>query len=196
MAPVDALVHDERVNAILGWLLLGVVALAVVDSAVTDAVLWAGFAALIVAIAVIPPLSSGEWTVMVPWPLLLLAAVAVGARTLELYPEIAGYLAVSALALIAVIELTVFTELEMTQRFAVVFAALTTMAVQGLWMVAQFYSDRWLGTEFLRSQTELQWDIVGVSAVGFVVAGLFIWYVDRFEHVGAHGRSLPTTQER
>lgn len=194
MAPLRVVVHSERMNAIAGWVLTGVVALAVVESVLTDALLWGGFALLIIAVAAAPALSTGEWTVMVPWPLLLVAAVAMTLRSFGLYLEIAGYLAVATLALIAVVELDAFTPVDMSRRFAVGFAVLTTMAFQSFWTIAQYYSDLWLGTEFLRSQTELQWDIVIVTGVGIVMGGAFIWYFERFEHVGSHQR--PTDAAR
>ena len=195
MVRVDALVRNEKVNAAAGWLLLCVVGLAALEGLLTDAVLWGGFVALVVAVAALPPLSAGEWTVMVPWPILLLAAVGAVTGSLGLYPEAAGYLTVSALALLLVIELDAFTQVDMTRRFAVAFAALTTMAVQGFWMVAQFYSDAWLGTEFLRSQTELQWDIVAASVVGIVVGAVFVWYFDHVDHAGSRGHPALASRE-
>lgn len=58
------------------------------------------------------------------------------------------------------------------------------MAVEALWIIAQHYSDVWLDTEFLSSQTELQEDIV--TAVGFVLGGFYYWY---FSTVESEGRS-------
>ncbi|WP_207592578.1 hypothetical protein [Halomontanus rarus] len=189
MPPFNALVHDESVNAIIGWTVTGVVALAVVQSVLTNALLWAGFVSLIVVVTVLPPWSSGDWTVMVPWPLLLVAAVAALVRAFDMYLEIAGYVAVATLALVAVVELEAFTSVEMSRRFAVAFAALSTLAIQGLWTIAQYYSDLWFGTEFLRSQRELQLDIVFVTVIGISLSVVFGWYFDRVEHVGSSKRA-------
>lgn len=153
------------------------IALAAVESALTGAYLWSGLTLFAAAVAVAPALVTGDWRAMVPWPLLLLAAVAVGVRALGVAPETAGYVAVAALALVLVAELDAFTPVEMTRRFAIVFGVLTTMALQGLWTIAQFYSDRWFGTALLRSETELQWDLVAVTAVALVVGGAFEWYL-------------------
>lgn len=185
VAPFNVLVHSESVNAIIGWVLTGVVALAIVESVFTDAPLWGGFASLIVAVTVLPPWLSGDWTVMVPWPLLLVATAAVLVRAFDIYLEIAGYFAVATLALIAVIELDAFTPVEMSRRFAVAFAALSTLAIQGLWTIAQYASDLWFGTEFLRSQRELQLDIVIVTIIGIAMGAAFNWYFDRVEHAGS-----------
>lgn len=179
MSPADASGHGDRTNALVGWSLTGVVVLAAVESARTGAVLWAGFA-LVVAVAVaLPAAATRDWTTVVPWPVVAFAAVAMIVRAVGRYPEAAGYAAVTALAQIAVVELDSFTNVTMSRRFAVGFSVLTTMAIQSLWTVAQFYSDRWLRTDFLRSQTELQWDLVVVTAVSVVVGGALYWYFGR-----------------
>ena len=188
MAVVEftALTRDERVNALLGWFLTGALALGAAESLYTGAVLWAGLTLVVVAAAVLPPLVTRTWTVMVPWPVVALGAVA--ALLQGRSPELAGYLAVATLALLAVVELDAFTPVEMSRSFAVGFAALTTLAVQGCWIVAQYYSDRLLATAFLRSQRELQWDIVLVTGVSVAVAAGFQWYFRRTEHVGSYKR--------
>lgn len=194
MVRLRAVVHEERVNALIGWVLTGVVALAAVESVLTDAFLWSGIALLIVVITAVPALSTGEWTVMVPWPLVLVAATAMIVRTLGVYPEIAGYFVIVALALIVVIELDAFTPVEMTRRFAVAFAALMTLAVQGVWTIAQYYSDLWLGTAFLHSQRELQLDIVIVTAIGITMGVVFEWYFEKVEHVGSHTSPIDSSE--
>lgn len=187
---LDALARSEPVNAILGWLSAGVIAFAAVESALTGALLWAGVALLIAVVAALPPVLSGDGTVMVPWTLLLVAAAAVVVRAVGLYPEIAGYVAIAALALVAVVELDAFTSVEMSRRFAVAFAAMTTLAVQALWTIAQYASDLWLATDFLTTQRELQVDIVAVTAVAVVMGAAFQWYFARFEHIGSHEHSV------
>lgn len=195
MASLNALAHSEPVNAIIGWLLLGILVLAIVESLLTNAFLWAGFSFLLVTVTVLPPWLTADWTVMVPWPLLLIAAVAVLLRASGMYLEIAGYLAVATLALITVVELDAFTSVEMSRRFAIGFAVLTTLAFQGIWTIAQYYSDLWLGTEFLRSQRELQLDIVIVTGIGIALGVIFEWYFDRVEHVGSYKRPIISFSE-
>lgn len=185
MALVEKLLRDEETNAAIGWLLTSVVALGAVESVLTNGLLWSGFALLLVVVVAVPALSTGDWTAMVSWPLPLIASFAVIGRAAELYPDTMGYIAIAMLALIVVVELDAFTPVEMSRHFAVGFAVLTTMAIQGLWTIAQFYSDRWLGTRFLQSQTELQWDLVFVTVVGFIVGGLFEWYFRRCSPVGS-----------
>lgn len=168
-------------------------ALAGIESILTNALLWGGFTLLVVAVTVLPTWTTGNWTGMVPWPLLLIAAGAVLARAFGLYLEVAGYLVVATLALIVVVELDAFTSIEMSRRFAIGFATLTTLAIQGLWTIVQYYSDLWLRTEFLRSQRELQVDIVAVTAVAIAMGLVFEWYFDRVEHVGSRERPIDSS---
>ncbi|MBX0293505.1 hypothetical protein [Haloarcula nitratireducens] len=192
MPAASTLVHDEATNATVGWTLLGVVALTAVSSAIGGEFLRAAFASLVVAVAALPALVRADREVMVPWPLLALTTGAVVTLTLGGRPEIGTPVAVSGLALIGVAELDAFTPVEMSHRFAVGFAALTTLALQGVWIVAQFYADLFLGTDYLTTQVELQMDIVVVTVTALAVGLLFQWYVGRFEPPGSrayHGGS-------
>ncbi|MFD1589477.1 hypothetical protein ACFR9U_21075 [Halorientalis brevis] len=173
----------------MGWFSTGVVALAAIESVRADALLWGVFSVLVAIVVSIPALTTGEWTAMVPWPLVSVAAVAVTARAVGVSPDAAGYLAIAMLALVIVVELDAFTSIELGRRFAVVFGVLTAMAIEALWIIAQFYSDRWLGTDFLSTQTELQLDIVSVTVMSVVVGSLVYWYLVRFESAGIVDRS-------
>lgn len=172
-------------NAALGWLSVAIVAFAATWSAAAGALLWAGFAAVLLVASVLPALWTRDWRVLPPWPLLLVTAVAAVVGGYGIAPEAAGYVVVAGLALLTAVEIDAFTGVEMSRRFAVAFAVLTTLAVQGLWVIAQYYSDLWLGTGFLSSQRELQVDIVLVTVVGLAMGAAFQWYFDRVEHVGS-----------
>ena len=186
---LEVLVHGERTNAVLGWASVLVVVLAAVGSLLTGAFLWGGLALLVAGIVSLPAVVTGDPTETVPWPLPFVAVAAVVLRGVGLYPDVTGYVALGSVALVLVVELDVYTGIELSRRFAVVFAVMTTMALQALWIIAQFYSDRWLDTAFLRSQAELQWDMVYVTAVGVVLGVLVEWYLERFEPVGSLERS-------
>jgi len=161
--------------------MIGIVAAASIESFLTDALIWGVFSLLFLVIVTFPAVTTRDWTTTVPWPLLLVGTAAVLARAVGVYATAAGYIAIATLAITVVVELDVFTSVELGRRFAVVFGTLTTMAVEALWIVAQFYSDRLLGTDFLGSQTDLQKDIVTVTAIGFAMGGLFYWYFARGE---------------
>ncbi|WP_339103797.1 hypothetical protein [Haloterrigena salinisoli] len=193
---LDGLAHDERTNAVVGWLLLGIVAVDAIENLLRDVPLWGGFELFVVAVASVPALVTREWTAMVPWPILSITAFAVLAGTAVVPFETTVYLAIASLAFVVVVELEAFTSVRLSSRFAVGFAVLTTLALQALWTIAQFYSDAWLGTDFLRTQTELQWDFVVVTAVGLVLGAIFQWYFVRFESVDTAGERTNGTGSR
>ncbi|AHG02236.1 hypothetical protein HALLA_20255 (plasmid) [Halostagnicola larsenii XH-48] len=186
---IEKLIRDKRMNALIAWVLTAIMATSALESVFTGALLWGGFELFLVAIVAAPAVSVRDWTAIVSWPLVAVATFAAGAGAAGLPFETTVYLAVATLALIVVVELEAFTSVELSSRFAVGFAALTTMALQALWTVAQFYSDQWLGTEYLRSQTELQWDFVAVTAVALALGMVFQWYTNRFEPAGAVTRA-------
>jgi hypothetical protein len=191
VTPLDRLVHDERTNAGLAWLLLGVTGVVAVREVLGGTVLWGLFGLCLVLVVAVPALVARDRLVIVPWPLPALAAAAGVSRAYGVFPEVAGYLAIVTLALVVTVELDVYTPVNLSRRFVVAFAVLSTLAVQALWTVVQFYSDRWLGSDLLRSQVELQWDIVAVTVVAAVVGAAVVWYFERFSPAGTGGTLTP-----
>lgn len=181
---LDDLSREARVNAIIGWIVGGVVAIAAAVSFVTNAPIWGVFSLIFVAVIASPAMVAHDWTAMAPWPVLAVGAVAVAAGTGGLYPEAAGYVAIATLALVIVVELDNFTSIRLSRRFAVGLAVATTMALEAVWIIVRFYADQWLGTGYLSTQTELQADIVIVTVVGSVMGGLFYAYLAKVEPAG------------
>jgi hypothetical protein len=151
---LDRLVEDERLNAVLSWLLVGFVVLVAASNVAIGDPLWAGFALVVAALAVVPPVRFRTPRAMLPWEVLALAAFPLVGRTFTLLAEVgtgalATYLAVAAVALIVAVHLHVFTPVEMNAAFAVFFVAVATMAAAGVWAVVRFALDTLLGTAFL-----------------------------------------------
>lgn len=184
---------DVRRNAIIGWALLGVVLLTAVQSLLTARYLWGGFEVAFVVVAALPAVAARDWRVLVPWPLLLVGTVALAAQTPGFYEELTAYTAVAVFALVVVAELDAYTDVEMSRRFTIAFAAMTTMAVQGTWTVVRFYSDQWLDTDYVQSQAQIQWDFVFVTLVALVVGTAFELYFERTD--GGGSQEEPTVND-
>jgi hypothetical protein len=189
----ERLVRDERTNAAVCWLLTGIVAVDGLEGLLRDVPLWGGFELLVVVVAALPAVVTRDWTATVPWPLMAIAAFAAVARAAGASFEPTAYLAIATVALLVVAELEAFTSVELSRRFAIVFAAMTTISLQALWTITQFYADQWLGTAYLRSQTELQWDFVVVTLVALVLGVLLQAYFARFEPANGVARSRDGT---
>ena len=136
VSQLDALVEDKRVNAGLAWLLIGFLLVVAVGSLLQDDLLWMLLAAAVAALALVPPIAYRNTEAMLPWEVLVLAALPILGRelaTLALTTRIATYLSVAALALIVAVELHVFTPVRMTHWFAVLFVVVATITTAGVW---------------------------------------------------------------
>ena len=183
------LFRSGRVNAIVSWILVGVLALVFLESLIEFDWLWILFVAVTAVIVLVPPVAYRDWQMMLPWEILLLALMPILIRALfggEL-GTFAYYLSVAGLALIVTAELHTFTTVRMTHWFAIVFVTMTTMAAAAAWAVIRWNADRLLGTEFLtepgmsaaEANAALMVEFIWVTAAGLVAGILFDAYFKR-----------------
>ena len=177
--------RSERVNPIVGWTMIGVIALGAAESFLTDAILWGLFSLLLASVASLPALTTGDWTAMIPWLILFVAAVAVIARAVELYSEIAGFLAIATLALTIVVELEAFTSVELSRWVAVLFAVLTTLAIQSPYSVpVERYRESRIASasSLVRASTNGKWNFYCRLSDGHTgVQGHPLWQSNLFD---------------
>jgi hypothetical protein len=187
---IDRLLRDEHLNAVLGWVVVAGVGLTAVGSVLTGDLLWGVFAAAVAAIALLPPLVSGEPGVMLPWEVLALAGLPVLGRsvaTLQVTSRVGTYLSVAALALIVAVELHAFTAVSMSPSFAVAFVAIATMGIAGVWAVLRWTVDLWVGTGFLLDpalsehaiERGLMLEFVASTVAGVLAGVVFELYIRR-----------------
>jgi hypothetical protein len=174
-----ALFDDHRVNAALAWL---VVALFVAD-AVTEFAIGelpsALFAFGVTALAILPAVRFRNPRIMLPWEVLVLAALPLLGRlfaTVSITEALATYLSIAAIALIVAVELHVFTTVKMTLGFAITSVVVFTMAAAGTWAVV-----RWAiyGPSFVASNEALMIEFIYSIVAGGVAALVFEFYVRR-----------------
>lgn len=187
---VRGLLRERRVNAILAWIVVALLSAVVIGSSLDGQLLWALFAGTLLTLALLPPLTFRNREAMLPWEILLLAALPIVGRLFATVPvtgNLATYLSVAAIALIVAVELHVFTPVRMTPRFAVVFVGITTMAAAGAWAIVRWVSDQLLGTVFILdpAMTEhaieeaLMWEFVASTIAGLGAGVVFAYYVRR-----------------
>jgi len=193
---VEELFSDQRINAVLAWIVVAAVVLIAVGSFLTGDVLWAGFAGVVAALMLLPPVAFLSARTMLPWEILLLAGLPILGRavaTFQVSSQIATYLSVAALALIVAVELHSFTTVEMSPTFAVVFVAIATMATAGVWAVVRWSLDITLGTTFMfqpgLTEAEIErgvmLEFVASTAAGLLGGIIFEFYVRRRATPGA-----------
>lgn len=187
---IDFLLGTARVNAALGWLLVGVIGSVAVASVLAGDPIWAGFAAAVGALAVVPAVAFRSWRMMLPWEVLVLAGLPIIGRlvtAVELNSKLATYLSVAALALIVAVEIHAFTGVRMTSTFAVAFVIVATMATVGIWAVVRYALDATLGTTFLIDpaltdaaiEREVMLEFVASTVAGLLAGIVFELYVRR-----------------
>lgn len=187
---LGAVLETERTNALLAWLLVAFVGFVAVGNALGGDALWAGFAVVVLVLALLPAVAFRRPTVMLPWEVLALAALPLAGRAFTTVPvtgRFVTYLAVAALALVIAVELHVFTPVEMTPGFAVLFVVVGTLAAAGVWAVVRWVLDVSLGTTFLLDpaltpdeiERQLMWEFVYSTLAGVAAGVIFEAYFRR-----------------
>lgn len=177
------LFRSGRTNALISWVLVGILVLVFVESLLDFDRQWIVFVAATGAIVLLPPIAYRNWRVMLPWELLVLALFPILVRGLVggEVGTFATYLSVAGLALLVTVELHMFTKLRLTHWFAVTFVVMTTMAVEAVWTIFRWNMDNLLGTTFLTTNEALMIEWIYVTLAGLVAGLLFDSY---FRHRG------------
>lgn len=190
-------VEKERGNAVVGWALVGFLLAVAGSQLVMGEVLWSLFILAVATLAVVPAAAYRTPYRMLPWEVLAIASLPAVGRALvagqtigqvTLTGRMTTYLAVAAVALIIAVEVDVFTPVRMNYSFAVLFVVITTMAAAGVWAVAQWLSDIYLGTGFFDGpekavETALMWDFVAATVAGLAAGVIFEFYFRRRAHL-------------
>ena len=178
MILVPLSIGSERATTAFAWALVLVLLAAVAWNLLGGSVLWAAFGVSTVALVLVPTIAERTASATVPWEIVLLAVLPFVSRSAGLFVRPATYLSVAAVALVVAVEFHEFTPVEMNARFAVVFVVTTTMAAAGLWTIAQYASDRYLGTAFLTSPNAVMWNLVAATVAGIAAGVFFGLYFD------------------
>lgn len=164
----------------LNWVLVGLLVLAILENFVDGDLIWTAFLGITLVVLVLPAVVFRNPSAMLPPEVTVLAVLPGVTRAFgpAWITEYATYIGVAAVALAVVVELALFTEAEMSPWFADMMVVLTTMAAIGVWAILQFYSDQYLGTEFLGSPDALMWEFIRATGAGVAAAVVFELYFE------------------
>ena len=174
--PETWFIKDTRVNAMIAWVLaIVLVALAIV-SFLNVLLVETVMAAIAAFVAISPAVVFRSWTRTVPWPLLLIASLPLFVATTrpEFFGEIVTGISVATLAMLVVVALELTTTVRMTPQFAVFFTVIVTLATAGFWAVGSAASATYLGTTFIKTNTELM-TVFTATLIAGIVAGVLFW---------------------
>lgn len=170
---------DMKTNAVLSWILtvyLGVTSLNIfLDGSLT----WSLYSLSIVLLVFLPVISSRKLENMVPFEVLVLLAIPFTLKGMALgfvASHTLNYLSASTIALLLIVELDTFTSFKTNYWFSVWLVTVTTIAIAGLWAVARWLSDIYLGTGFIVSENTLMWEFAAASVTGIAAGQLFGFY--------------------
>ncbi|GGK51720.1 hypothetical protein [Haloarcula sebkhae] len=177
----EKLFRDGRTNALIAWLFVAILTAVFVESVLDIDYQWILLVGVVGAVVLVPPVAYREWRVMSPWELLFLACLPILVRGLVggTVGTFATYLSLAALSLLVIVELHMFTELEVTHWFAVCLVVLTTLAAVAAWTVFRWNADRFLGTSYLTTNEALMTEWLYVTLAGLVAGVLFDGYFRR-----------------
>jgi len=178
---LQQLFRDGRTNALLAWVLIGVLAVVFIESVLDVDSPWILFVGVVGTITLVPTVAYRDWRVMLPWELLVIALLPVLVRGVVggTVGTFATYLSLAGLALIVIVELHMFTSLRVTQWFAVGIVVLATMASVAAWTIFRWNADRLLGTTFLVDNETLMMEFLYVTLAGLAAGVLFDGYFRR-----------------
>lgn len=179
MSKLRSLIDSSARNVAFSWLLLAAGLVVAGATLAGGDPLWAGLAASVVAVALVPTIVTRDPTVVVAWEALLVTLLPLAARAVGVAGERAAYVAVAGLALVVVVEITAFSSAEMPSWFAVVFVVALTLTAAAVWGIVQFGSDWYLGTSFIAGRADLMWDLVGATGIGILAGVVFELYFRR-----------------
>lgn len=179
--PEEWFIEDARLNAAIAWVLTAVLVVAAILNLLAGLFVALAIAAVTAAVAIVPPLVYRSWTRVVPWPLLLVAALplVVGAYRPSLLGEFVSSISVAVLAMLVVVVLELTTTVRMAPWFAVFFTVMATLATAGFWAVGSALSATYLGTTFLETNDQLMYVFTAALVGGVVAGGLFRLYFRR-----------------
>jgi len=177
----ERLFRSSTANAAVAWVFVGILGVGLVETALDGDLQWLVFVATVGVIVVVPAVAYRDWRVMLPAELLVLALLPILVRGLfgGQVGTFASYVSIAGLALIVTVELHMFTELKVSQWFAVSFVVLTTMASVAAWTVVRWQLDRHFGTAYLTTNEALMREWLSVALAGVAAGVLFDAYFRR-----------------
>ncbi len=170
---------SKRINGALSWFFSLFLLATGFNILLDGSILWSFYVFVITLFAVLPVLVKKDWMALPPFEILFFLTIPFTLRSLEtglVASYTLSYLSAAGVALLLVTALDTYTSFRTTERFAVVLVALTTIAISGVWAVARWLSDIYLGTGFIVSEDLLMWEFTASFLAGLVSGKLFGYY--------------------
>lgn len=140
---------------------------------------WSIYAVAVLVLVFLPAAVNRDLEALPPFEVLLFLALPFTLKGIEfgfIASRTLNYLSAAGIALLVVTELDTQTSFRTTPGFSTVIVALTTIAVSGVWAVARWLSDIYLGTSMITSEYLLMWEFAAATLAGIVAGKTFSLY--------------------
>lgn len=174
--PEEWFIKDTRVNAAIAWALAVVFVAIAVVSFLNILFVETVMATIAAFVAISPAVVYRSWIRTVPWPLLLVASLPLFVATAQpvFFDDLVTGISVATLAMLVVVALELTSTVRMTPQFAIFFTVIVTLATAGFLAVGSAASAAYLGTTFIKTNTELM-IIFTATLIAGVIAGVLFW---------------------
>lgn len=176
------LFSSRKINAVLSWITVAYLLLNALNIFLDANFTWFLYALSVLFLVSLPVITTRDPESLVPFEVLMFLAVPFTLKGVEIgfiASRTINYLSASAVALLVVTELDTFTSFRTTPRFAVFIVALATVAISGIWAVARWISDIYLGTTYIVSEYMLMWEFAAATLAGLLAGKIFGIYFRR-----------------
>lgn len=176
----DSFLFDRKVNALLSLAISIYLLLSFANILLDGNLVWSFYALSVVILIFVPVAYNRDISALPPFEILLFLAVPFTVKGLEIgfvASRTLSYLSASGIALLIVVEMDTYTSFRTTPGFSVFLVALTTIAVAGIWAVARWLSDIYLGTSLIVSENLLMWEFAAAVLAGALAGKIFSVYL-------------------
>ncbi|WP_137283654.1 hypothetical protein [Halorussus salinisoli] len=175
----ERFVRDGRANAALAWVVVGSLAVTALDSLASFRLVAAAMALLFAGVAAVPTFVEGDWARTYPWGLLAISASPAFVRAYGsgVAVTFAVFVGVATLALVAVLDVHLLTDVRLSTAFTTFFVVVATMGLTGFWAVFQWTLDSSFDSGFLDTNEQLMWGFVTATVAGVLSALVFERYL-------------------
>lgn len=178
----DSEIFGRKTNAMISGVLSVYLLISSAGIVLQGDLLWSVYGLSVLLLVFIPPLVLKDTGALVPFEILFLLSLPFTVKGLQLgfaASHTLSYFTAATVALLIFTELDTFTSFRTTPKFTVALISVMTVAMSGVWAVARWLSDIYLGTSMIVSEYTLMWEFTAALFAGVFASGAFNIYFRR-----------------
>lgn len=172
-------ISNRRVNSFLSGVLSVYLLFNCFNILLDGGLTWSIYGFTVLILVFLPPIYFEDRSALVPFEVLFLLGIPFTIKGMELgfaASTALNYLSAAGVALLIITELDTFTSFKTSEKFAVLLTSFTTIAIAGIWAVARWISDLYLGTSLMVPENTLMWEFTAAFFTGILAGIIFQSY--------------------